>query len=111
MAKVEGSNPFIRFRQNPRLSGVLFCVFQGRSSEWSASVGTTRGYQSAFAGRKGRRAAQVTNLSLDNRLDVSRSVRQRPLQDAERGRLLSAEVPKALRGTKPLMSPAKLWKR
>jgi hypothetical protein len=43
MAKVEGSNPFIRFKQNPRLSGG-FVRYWDRCTGTPHPVGTTRGY-------------------------------------------------------------------
>ncbi len=42
MAKVEGSNPFIRFRQNPRISGGFVVSGVGRRVA-SLPVGTTVG--------------------------------------------------------------------
>jgi hypothetical protein len=44
MAKVEGSNPFIRFYQNPRISGG-FVHLASEEPLPARIVGTTRGYQ------------------------------------------------------------------
>ncbi len=74
MAKVEGSNPFIRFRKSPGIRG--FCAFRGGVVVRGASVGTTCGYQTSVHRARARPVADavVSHSSMVTGIRVARCV-------------------------------------